>query len=110
MARWRELIGDIPASATLRIRSQKTRGSEEREKDPLEAELRGPDSLEKQELAREIADLQGVIPIGLLYRNPDAPCYEDFTTVGMGMSAQDKIDALVQVYSDRKQHYLNAAQ
>ncbi len=57
MARWRELIGDIPASATLRIRSQKTRGSEEREKDPLEAELRGPDSLEKQELARKIADL-----------------------------------------------------
>ena len=56
MARWRELIGDLPASATLRMRSQKTEGSEEREKDPLELELRGPDSETKQQLAREIAD------------------------------------------------------
>ena len=56
MARWRDLIGDLPASATLRMRSQKTEGSEEREKDPLELELRGPDSETKQQLAREIAD------------------------------------------------------
>ena len=57
MARWRELIGEIPASVTLKMRSQKTEGSEKREADPLELELRGPDSERKQQLARQIADL-----------------------------------------------------
>jgi 2-oxoglutarate ferredoxin oxidoreductase subunit beta len=27
--------------------------------------------------AREIASQQGVIPVGILYRNPEVPCYED---------------------------------
>lgn len=57
MARWRELIGELPASVTLKMRSQKTEGSEEREADPLELELRGPDSEAKHQLARQIADL-----------------------------------------------------
>ena len=57
MARWRELLGELPDSVTLRMRSQKTEGSEERETDPLELELRGPDSEAKQLVARQIADL-----------------------------------------------------
>ncbi len=57
IARWRERIGPLPQSVTLRMRSQKTEGSEEREKDPLELELRGPDSPAKQALAQDIADL-----------------------------------------------------
>ncbi len=57
MARWRELVGELPASVTLKMRSQKTEGSEERETDPLELELRGPDSEAKHQLARQIADL-----------------------------------------------------
>ncbi len=55
MERWRELIGDLPDNATLKIRTQKTRGDEgEKETDPLEMELRGPDSEAKQDLARQI--------------------------------------------------------
>ncbi len=55
IARWRELIGELPENSTLKIRTQKTRGDDgEREADPLEMELRGPASPAKQELAREI--------------------------------------------------------
>lgn len=44
--------------------------------------------------ARTIADDMGQIPIGLLYHNPSALVYDDFTTQGMGMSTSDKIEAL----------------
>ncbi|MGI9240345.1 MAG: efflux RND transporter permease subunit [Verrucomicrobiales bacterium] len=58
IARWRELVGELPASATLKIRSQKTRGdSGEKDKDPLELELRGPSSDSKEAVARQIADI-----------------------------------------------------
>jgi len=58
MNRWRELIGEIPANATLKIRTLKTRGDEdERDTDPLELELRGPASEAKKEVAGQIADL-----------------------------------------------------
>ena len=32
--------------------------------------------------AREIASLEDPIPVGILYRNPDAPCYEDLRHAG----------------------------
>jgi len=32
--------------------------------------------------AREIASLEDPIPVGILYRNPDAPCYEDLRHPG----------------------------
>jgi 2-oxoglutarate ferredoxin oxidoreductase subunit beta len=32
--------------------------------------------------AREIASLQDPIPVGILYRNPTAPCYEDLRHAG----------------------------
>ena len=58
MKRWRELIGDLPANATLKIRTQKTRGDDgEKDTDPLELELRGPNSKLKQEIARKTEEL-----------------------------------------------------
>lgn len=58
MKRWRELIGELPANATLKIRTQKTRGDDgEKETDPLEMELRGPNSEMKQEIARKTEEL-----------------------------------------------------
>jgi len=32
--------------------------------------------------AREIASMDEPIPVGILYRNPDAPCYEDLRHAG----------------------------
>ncbi len=58
MKRWRELIGELPANATLKIRTQKTRGDDgEKDTDPLEMELRGPNSEMKQEIARKTEEL-----------------------------------------------------
>lgn len=58
ITRWRELIGELPANATLKIRTMKTRGDEgDKGADPLELELRGPESERKAEVAREISDL-----------------------------------------------------
>ena len=34
------------------------------------------------------------IPMGLLYRNPDSPRYDQVTTQGLGMSADDKLRAM----------------
>ncbi|MBL8732159.1 MAG: 2-oxoglutarate oxidoreductase [Planctomycetes bacterium] len=44
--------------------------------------------------ARRIAEQQDPLPIGVLFRDPSRPCYEDFTTVGLGMSAADKLRGL----------------
>lgn len=56
--RWRELIGELPGNTALRIRTQKTRGDDgERESDPLQLELRGPDSETKRQVSRQIADV-----------------------------------------------------
>ncbi len=45
--------------------------------------------------ARHIADTEnGLLPIGLLFRDPDRPRYEDFTTIGLGMTAEAKLEAL----------------
>jgi len=40
--------------------------------------------------ARAIAEQHEPLPIGVLFRDPDRRCYEDFTTVGLGMSDADK--------------------
>jgi multidrug efflux pump subunit AcrB len=58
MKRWRELIGEIPDNATLKIRTQKTRGDDgDKETDPLELELRGSASETKEAVAKQISDL-----------------------------------------------------
>ena len=41
--------------------------------------------------ARDIAQDESVIPVGLLYRNPDAPCYEDLSNHGADMTPEDKL-------------------
>jgi 2-oxoglutarate ferredoxin oxidoreductase subunit beta len=41
--------------------------------------------------ARELADRTDVLPIGLFYKNPDAPRYDHMSTYGMQMSNEDKL-------------------
>ncbi len=41
---------------------------------------------------RHIATREDVIPIGLFYHNESVPCYEDYTTRGMGIPVQDKLN------------------
>jgi 2-oxoglutarate ferredoxin oxidoreductase subunit beta len=42
--------------------------------------------------AREIASMDDPIPVGILYRNPDAPCYEDLRHAG-GLRSPEAIRA-----------------
>jgi len=44
--------------------------------------------------ARELASHSDLLPIGLFYVNPDAPCYDAYTSEGIGMSNGDKLEAL----------------
>jgi 2-oxoglutarate ferredoxin oxidoreductase subunit beta len=44
--------------------------------------------------ARELAGMTEKLPIGLFYKNPDSPCYEAFTEVGLGMTPEDKVGNL----------------
>jgi len=44
--------------------------------------------------ARRLADHTEKVPIGLLYRNPGAPVYEDFTSVGLTMPVEEKLAAV----------------
>ena len=46
--------------------------------------------------AREIAGREDVLPIGLLFSDPQCPIYEDFTTQGLDMTTEQKIEALNQ--------------
>jgi hypothetical protein len=41
--------------------------------------------------ARALAENAAVLPLGILYRNPDAPQYGMMTTAGMDMSIEDKL-------------------
>ncbi|HLE83878.1 MAG TPA: thiamine pyrophosphate-dependent enzyme [Thermoanaerobaculia bacterium] len=41
--------------------------------------------------ARELAATTERLPIGLFYRNPEAPRYETFTEAGLGMTADEKV-------------------
>jgi 2-oxoglutarate ferredoxin oxidoreductase subunit beta len=44
--------------------------------------------------ARNLAEPGETLPIGLFYRNPDAPLYDAFTNLGMGMPVEEKLAAL----------------
>jgi len=44
--------------------------------------------------ARAIAARDDAYPIGLLYRNADAPCYDEFTSQGVAMTQAEKLAAI----------------
>jgi 2-oxoglutarate ferredoxin oxidoreductase subunit beta len=44
--------------------------------------------------ARALAQDDTLIPMGLLYHNPDAVRYDEFSTVGLGMSVEEKMAGL----------------
>jgi len=44
--------------------------------------------------ARQIAGGQDRVAIGLLYRNPDAPRYDQMSAAGLGMSREQKVAAI----------------
>jgi len=44
--------------------------------------------------ARDLAEDQSVIPVGLLFRNPNAPCYEDLSSRGEDMTPEQKLVGL----------------
>lgn len=48
--------------------------------------------------ARDIAGATSPIPVGLLYRNSNAVCYEEFSSQGIDMSIGDKLEALESVF------------
>ena len=35
-----------------------------------------------------------VLPLGILYHNPDAPCYDQISSVGLEMSAGERLAGL----------------
>lgn len=41
--------------------------------------------------ALTIAADTSTLPLGILYRNPDAPCYDDISRVGMEMSVEERL-------------------
>lgn len=44
--------------------------------------------------ARAAVDAGGLVPVGVLFRDPSRPRYEDFTSRGVGMSSREKLEAL----------------
>lgn len=44
--------------------------------------------------AREIASREDVLPIGLLFRDPERPRYEEFSSVGTDVTIEEKVEAL----------------
>ncbi len=44
--------------------------------------------------ARRVADREDVLPIGLLFHDPDRPTYEEFSTLGLDMTTEEKVRAL----------------
>ncbi len=44
--------------------------------------------------ARALADDSSVLPLGILYLNPDAPRYDIMSAVGMDMSVDEKLAGL----------------
>jgi multidrug efflux pump subunit AcrB len=55
--RWREIVGEIPEAYSLRMRDQSRGSRGDREEEPIELELRGPGSTEKNEIANQIEAL-----------------------------------------------------
>ena len=50
--------------------------------------------------AREIASSEDPIPVGILYRNPEVPCYEDLRRAGM-LRTSDTIQASLEAEFDK---------
>ncbi|MHC4947780.1 MAG: thiamine pyrophosphate-dependent enzyme [Planctomycetota bacterium] len=44
--------------------------------------------------ARRVAGREDILPIGLLFHDPDRPCYEDYSAVGIDTTAEEKVKAL----------------
>jgi 2-oxoglutarate ferredoxin oxidoreductase subunit beta len=44
--------------------------------------------------ARELATPRDRIPIGLFFHDPDAPCYEEYTTHGLDQGTEEKLQAI----------------
>ncbi len=44
--------------------------------------------------ARVLATRDDTVPIGILYQNPEAPCYDDHMNVGLDMKVEDRLAAL----------------
>jgi 2-oxoglutarate ferredoxin oxidoreductase subunit beta len=44
--------------------------------------------------AKRLAEQHDPLPFGLIYCNPDRPCYGDYTTRGLDMSVEDRLSAL----------------
>ena len=44
---------------------------------------------------KALAARRDTVPIGILYENPEAPCYDDFTNHGLDMSVDDRLVGLV---------------
>ncbi len=49
--------------------------------------------------AMKYAHDEETLPLGLLYRDPDAAVYDDFSTVGLNTSNEDKIAAVEKAFS-----------
>jgi len=50
--------------------------------------------------AREIASGEDPIPVGILYRNPEVPCYEDLRRAGM-LRTTDSIRSTLEAEFDK---------
>jgi 2-oxoglutarate ferredoxin oxidoreductase subunit beta len=48
--------------------------------------------------ALTIASNDSILPLGILYRNPDAPCYDDMSAVGLDMTVEEKIAGMNQAF------------
>ena len=66
----------------------------EREETAPEIELDDDDGEMDMSAAMAIAGDPHRIPVGLLFRNPDAPRYEDFSSHGIDMSPEEKLAGL----------------
>jgi 2-oxoglutarate ferredoxin oxidoreductase subunit beta len=44
--------------------------------------------------ARQLAEDESVLPLGILYHNPDAPRYDLMSSVGLEMTAEEKLAGL----------------
>lgn len=56
--RWQEIVGEIPEAYSFRVRGDSRGGGRgQREQEPIEVELRGEGSLEKNEIAEQIETL-----------------------------------------------------
>jgi 2-oxoglutarate ferredoxin oxidoreductase subunit beta len=50
--------------------------------------------------AREVASIDDPIPVGILYRNPEVPCYEDLRDAG-SLRTADRIRATLDAEFDK---------